>query len=130
MGASDIDGVLLYPGKAAQAKPSTVSPSRRDFCPDSQQIVRSDCFCFYSVLIERPEKKLRFSMETGKPESTYPPLSASASLLVCNRGARAITNSWYPGGGGDRTQTRKDKVREGKWMRTASGEGRKSEAHQ
>lgn len=38
-------------------------------------------------------------METGKPESTYPPLSASASLLVCNRGARAITNSWYPGGG-------------------------------
>lgn len=52
MGASDIDGVLLYPGKAAQAKPSTVSPSRRDFCLDSQQIVRSDCLCFYSVPIE------------------------------------------------------------------------------
>lgn len=92
MGTSDIDGVLLYLDSAAQANPSTASPSRRDFCLDSQQIICSHRLCFYSALIEWRENA---AILDGDRQTR---IDVAASLLVCSRGARAITNSWYPGG--------------------------------
>lgn len=113
----------MYLHSTVQNKPLTSSLTLRDFCRYSQQNNCSDCVLlfFSSMRIKRWGKPVildgNWQTQISVAASQRPPLCLSATeelgpLLI--HGIR-----------GDRTQTRKDKVWEGKWMRMASEERQK-----